>query len=103
MAKPVIASAEAAEGISARLGEELLVAAGEDEFVSTIHMLLGDGNGTAIGRAGRERVLADYSWDANLGRIEDLVSATPVNVHRETPIGVESSADKSERGVHHEA
>ncbi len=74
MARPVIASPEAAEGIFARPGEELLVAAGEDEFISKIVSLLEDGNGAAImGRAGRERVLAGYSWDTNIGEIENLV------------------------------
>lgn len=74
MAKPVIASTEAAEGIGARPGEELLVAAGEDEFVAAIHALLADGDGAGIGRAGRERVVADYSWDANISRIESLIA-----------------------------
>ncbi|MCL5801166.1 MAG: glycosyltransferase, partial [Gammaproteobacteria bacterium] len=63
MAKPVIASVEAAEGISASVGEELLVAAGEGEFISKIVTLLEDDSGAAMGRAGRERVLAGYAWD----------------------------------------
>ncbi len=76
MAKPVIASAEAAEGISARAGVELLVAATGGQFIAKLNALLEDGNGASIGRAGRERVLADYSWDANIGRIETVVRSS---------------------------
>lgn len=102
MAKPVIASAEAAEGISARVGEELLVAVGEDQFISKINSLLEDDNGAAIGRAGRERVLADYSWDTNIGEIESLVKSEqppPVAAPTPLPIAVTPSTDKRESGL----
>lgn len=71
MAKTVIASPEAAEGIEARIGEELLVATSPAEFVATACGLLG-GKGRNTGVAGRERILADYGWYGNASRIERL-------------------------------
>ena len=103
MGKPVVASTEATEGIAARKGEELLVAAGADEFIATVGALFGGSNRADIGRAGRERVLADYSWDENMSRLESLIRAAPVNVHAIIPNAVTPGADKSERGLHHEA
>lgn len=72
MAKTVIASPEAAEGIEARFGEELLVASSPDEFVATACALLG-GKGQNVGIAGRERILTDYGWYGNASQIERLI------------------------------
>lgn len=73
MAKPVIASAQALEGITAHTGEEVLLARDSDEFIATISALLQrplDG----IGKAARVRVLADYTWEHNLKRVDELLS-----------------------------
>lgn len=79
MARTVIASPEASEGIEARVGEELLVASSPAEFVAAACTLLG-GKGRNVGIAGRERILADYGWYGNASRIERLIReprATP--------------------------
>ncbi|MGE5027799.1 MAG: TIGR03087 family PEP-CTERM/XrtA system glycosyltransferase [Betaproteobacteria bacterium] len=73
MAKTVIASPEAAEGIEARIGVELLVASSPAEFIATASALLdGKGRGRDVGVAGRERILASYGWYDNASRIERL-------------------------------
>lgn len=73
MAKPVIASPQAAEGIEARVGQELIVAESA-ELVRQALQLLQQG-GAEIGVAGRARVLASYSWESSLSRFEQMLSS----------------------------
>ncbi len=76
MARPVLASPQAAEGIDAQIGSELLVAADKSDFVQQAsHLLEGDG-GSTIGVAGRARVLASYAWESSLSRFEHLLSGS---------------------------
>ena len=71
MARPVVASPAAAEGIDAAPGTELVVADGEDAFAAAILALLADRKrGDAIGASARARVKADYSWRARLAPLD---------------------------------
>lgn len=70
MAKPVIASPKALEGIEAEPGHDLLIAKTPDEFVGTVIRVLKQGAGD-IGKRARARVLSDYSWDKNLEQMFD--------------------------------
>ena len=75
MAKPVLASHEAAEGIEAEPGSELLLAADQNDFVrQALRLLSGDG-ASRIGAAGRARVLASYAWESSLSRFDQLLSS----------------------------
>lgn len=73
MAKPVIASAQVLEGITANTGEEVLLARDSDEFIATISSLL-QCPLDAIGKAARVRVLADYTWERNLAEVDTLLA-----------------------------
>ena len=73
MAKTVLASPQALEGISAVPGKELLLAAGADEFVLQLTRLLASPPGRGMGVAARKRVLQDYAWDSNLARLGALL------------------------------
>lgn len=74
MARPVVASPTAAEGIDAVRGIELLVADGAEETARTISDLLADADrARTIGMAARERVLARYSWEARLAPLAELI------------------------------
>ena len=75
MARTVVASPEGATGITARAGEELLVASGPGAFADTVSRYLTSDARHAVGAAARARVLADYSWRTNLGRLDDLLAA----------------------------
>lgn len=75
MAKPVIASPQAAEGIEAQVGKELLVAADQADFVRQAIGLMNQDDTGAIGVAGRARVLASYSWEGSLSRFERLLTS----------------------------
>ncbi len=80
MAKPVLASPQAAEGIEAQPGKELLVAVDGDDFVRQALQLLEGSGVAAIGVAARARALASYSWQRNLSRLEELLTR---NLHTE--------------------
>jgi sugar transferase (PEP-CTERM/EpsH1 system associated) len=72
MATPVVASAEALEGIDAQHGVEVILANGAAEFDSIVAGLLGASaeSRQAIGAAARTRVEQRYSWPSNLARLE---------------------------------
>ena len=69
MAKTVIASQEAAQGVSAEAGRELIVANDASEFIAQISAQLSDNKSDLIGERARARVVERYSWEANLSRI----------------------------------
>jgi len=74
MARPVLASPQAVEGIEARVGTELLVAADERAYVEEATRLLKLEEASAIGAAARARVLASYDWQRSLSRFERLLA-----------------------------
>ncbi len=73
MEKIVIASPQAVEGICAIRGQELLVANDEADFAHQIIALFQKGPYHNLAHAARTRVLEDYSWKKNLGRIDALL------------------------------
>ena len=73
MAKPVLASPQAAEGIEARVGAELLVVSDATEFVGQASRLLEDDHAAAAGAVGRARVLASYAWEKSTTLFEILL------------------------------
>ena len=72
MARPVVTATDCAGAIaSAQVPSELRSAAGADDYVQAIHAWLTDpAAASAVGAAGRERVLHDYSWPAQLAAID---------------------------------
>ncbi len=73
MGRPVVASRACAGALSAVPGVELEVAGCAEEFAATTVRLLRDSRQEQLGPAARSRVLADYSWEANLSRLEALL------------------------------
>lgn len=71
MAKPVVLSRAAAEGIDARDGEHFIVT---DEPAPAIAALLGDPDrALAVGAAARVRMEARYGWDAQMRPLAGLL------------------------------
>jgi sugar transferase (PEP-CTERM/EpsH1 system associated) len=71
MARPVVASLTCTRGIDAQPGTELLPALEVEDYVQQINALLrSPERAVAIGQAGRERVLRNYSWDAHLSGLD---------------------------------
>jgi len=74
MARPVVASAAAAEGIDAAPGEHLLVADGAKAMADAVCALFDDrAAATAMGQAARAQMIARYGWDARLAPLGDLL------------------------------
>jgi sugar transferase (PEP-CTERM/EpsH1 system associated) len=74
MAKPVVASAQAAEGIDAESGRDLLVASSPAAEAGLVLDMLGHSDrAAAIGLAARRRVVERYGWDATLASLDQLV------------------------------
>lgn len=76
MGRPVVAAKVCVDALHAQRGVELLPAASVDDYIAWIEKLLADeGLARRVGDAGRARVMADYSWSANLQVIERQVQA----------------------------
>lgn len=72
MARPVIVSAPALEGIAAQPGSEVLLAENDHQFIDITCALLCTPR-PEIGRAARSKVVEHYGWSSNLARIDDLL------------------------------
>lgn len=70
MAKAVVASPEALNGISAEIGREVLCASSAAEFADSIARIATSDAGQTIGARARRRVLAHYSWSASLNQLD---------------------------------
>lgn len=65
MAKPVIVTPEALEGIAAEHGQHVLLAGDEAALTALIEKVLA-GQFSSIGKTAREKVTRDFSWEDNL-------------------------------------
>ena len=75
MARPVVAAQSCVAAIDAQAGRELLGAESVADYVTAVTRLLEDPQeADRIGAAGRQRVLASYSWAAHLSRIDRYLS-----------------------------
>jgi len=74
MAKSVVVSPQALEGIDATPGDELLLAQDAPQFAATVSALLTRAN-PSLGIAARARVQRAYSWASNLARIDEQLEA----------------------------
>ena len=68
MARTVVVSPQAFEGIDARAGAELLVADGADAFIDRVAAAL-TREDRALGMAARARIESAYRWPANMANI----------------------------------
>jgi sugar transferase (PEP-CTERM/EpsH1 system associated) len=75
MAKPVIATQEAFEGVHAKPGRDILLASGVDETVQRISEVLA-GQHATLGRSARLAVEAAHQWSAMLRPLDRLFADT---------------------------
>lgn len=74
MARPVVASAQAAEGIDARDGTHFLIADDPDQEAGYVCDLLAAPDRAALlGQAARARMIERYDWRATLAGVPDLL------------------------------
>ncbi|HEX8534564.1 MAG TPA: glycosyltransferase, partial [Allosphingosinicella sp.] len=75
MARPVVASAAAFQGIDARAGRDLIVADNAGEQVGAILSLLSNPKSAmAMGAAARRQMVSRYRWDAALKPLTELLA-----------------------------
>jgi len=78
MARPVVASSAAAEGIDAEAGVHLYVEPNVNAEVERVCSLLDQPQeGLRIGAAARTHVLRHYGWDSQLAPLDDLMGYQP--------------------------
>lgn len=78
MARPVVVTPEALEGLDAESGREVVRAAGAAGFAEATLAMLTGGNNEAMGARARARVVADYGWASNLASLKKFLEAEPV-------------------------
>ncbi|MGO9444959.1 MAG: TIGR03087 family PEP-CTERM/XrtA system glycosyltransferase, partial [Thiobacillaceae bacterium] len=69
MARPVVATPQATEGIAAQIGQDLLEASDVRNFADEVIQVC-EGRYPNMGVHGRERVLQAYDWETNLSRLD---------------------------------
>ena len=69
MARPMVVSPQALEGIDAVPGRELQLADGAPAFIAALSAMLAAPD-TSLGAAARAKVQQEYSWPSKLARIE---------------------------------
>lgn len=72
MAKAVVVTPEALEGIDAQTGREILLAAGAEQFIAAVTDFLAHPE-AEIGRRARMKVERQYGWQNNLKRLDALL------------------------------
>lgn len=73
MGKPVVATAEAFEGVQAVAGEDIIVADGEQAFIQDVVGLLRDSaRAERIGARARLCAERHYRWASNLGKLSEI-------------------------------
>lgn len=76
MAKPVVSTRIGAEGLRLRDGEEICLADQPDEFADAVIELLNDSSHRkAMGRAGREKVIREHSWETVVDKLEHILDS----------------------------
>ena len=75
MARPVVVSPQALEGIQAAPGTDLVLADGAAAFAAAVTELLNQADG-ALGPSARAAVESRYSWPSNLARIDARLECT---------------------------
>ena len=73
MARPVVATSGALEGIEAEPNWEILLADDAADFAAACIALVTSGHAAAIGQAARHCVLRNYDWAVRLSRYDDIM------------------------------
>jgi sugar transferase (PEP-CTERM/EpsH1 system associated) len=78
MAKPVVASSPAFQGIDAAAGRDLIVADGpEDQAAAILSLLCDPARAASVGMAARRRMESEYAWKTRLAGLSELLGLPP--------------------------
>jgi hypothetical protein len=73
MARPVVTTPGALEGINAERGRDLLTGATADEFAACVNTVLAGDAPKDLGAQARAFVLAKHQWSTNLATLDALI------------------------------
>jgi sugar transferase (PEP-CTERM/EpsH1 system associated) len=82
---PVVASTPAVTGLLVQRGVELHVADDPETYARCCVQVLSGNGANTMGAAARARVLASYSWDANLAPLQRVLAALTPSVPQNRP------------------
>jgi sugar transferase (PEP-CTERM/EpsH1 system associated) len=75
MERPVVMSRMLADSLSARAGDEVMLAERSTEFAAGVASLLrAPETAAAMGRRARQRILSDYSWQTTMERMDAFLA-----------------------------
>ncbi len=77
MGRPVVASAQAFQGVRAQPGRDLLVADDAEAFAARL-VEIASGDHAGMGEAARRQMLAGYAWPRVLAGLDGLLDPAPV-------------------------
>ena len=95
MAKVVVVTPQALDGILCEPGRELLLAADAQAFSAQVVEVLATGADATLEQAARARVLAEYSWDINLQKFASLLEGEAGEAHAPRPTQAPSNFAKA--------
>ena len=75
MAKPVVATGQAMNGIRAERGRDILIADEAAAFAAAVADVIDGAADPDVGSRARATVLAHYDWDTNLAALRAIVDA----------------------------
>jgi hypothetical protein len=78
MARPVVATPGALGGYLEQIEQDLWLAGEPMDFAHAVLAALHPPLGTAVGRAARARILASYSWEAGLARLDAVLEGRAI-------------------------
>ncbi|HEY0182487.1 MAG TPA: glycosyltransferase, partial [Rhodopila sp.] len=84
MARPVVLTSAALEGIAADPAAEVIVADTAEAFAAACRQMASTTAGATIGAAARRRIVRSYDWDVTLRRFDDILSPAPASHLAET-------------------
>jgi glycosyltransferase involved in cell wall biosynthesis len=76
MARPVVTTPGALEGINAENGRDLLTGIAAEEIAAAVESVLGERAAPTMGDAARAFVLKNHEWRANLRKLDALIDQT---------------------------
>lgn len=82
MARPVVLTPDALEGIAATPGREVMLADTAPAFADACIAMVRGPHGRAMGDAARARVLRDYDWDTCLARYDAMLRPAAAQTHQ---------------------
>jgi glycosyltransferase involved in cell wall biosynthesis len=76
MARPVVTTPGALEGINAQNGRDLLTGTTAEEIATAVEVVLSRRAVPTLGEAARAFVLKNHEWGANLRKLDALIDKT---------------------------